>query len=132
MAEDIPGVPSALCLPLCETVCSPEGLLGSLVTALSPACLLDDVCHQHSPNKLVLCALNAVPLSFLSRVKERRDGPGSMDLGLGNGGGRACRSHLCLIEMLTPFTDATKATPWGIRKAINPCRTKAGNPCSGS
>lgn len=92
--------------------------------------VLDYVCHQHSPNKLAPCALNAVLFSFLSRLKGRRvlswvSGPGA-----GESWGRVCWSYLCLTEMLAPFTDATKATPWGIRKAINPCGTKAGYPCS--
>lgn len=81
MAEDV----RALCLSLCETACSPEGVLGPLVTAPSPARLswMIFAVSVHQIN--LLCALSMVLLSFVSRVKGRRDHLGSIDQGLGEG-----------------------------------------------
>lgn len=121
----------APCLPLCETACSPEAVLGPLVTAPLPACLSWMIFAVSIHQINLLCALSMVLLSFLSRVKGKRDHLGSIDQGLGELGEglvgsisvsfKKCWPHSLMLQRL-PLGGLRKPyIPVGLRPTVLDC-----------
>uniref|UniRef100_A0A3Q2LC54 Myosin light polypeptide 6 n=3 Tax=Boreoeutheria TaxID=1437010 RepID=A0A3Q2LC54_HORSE len=107
----VPVCPEPRAFPF-ETVCSRRLPRFSCHSTYPSCSLFDDVYCQHSPNKLALCALNAVLLSFLSKVKgkvrqSRVNGPGAGEGWEGPVGAifasfEKCWPHSLMLQRLPP------------------------------
>lgn len=107
----VPVCPEPRAFPF-ETVCSRRLPRFSCHSTYPSCSLFDDVYCQHSPNKLALCALNAVLLSFLSKVKgkvtqSRVNGPGAGESWEGPVGAifasfEKCWPHSLMLQRLPP------------------------------